>query len=205
MFRRSLTMLGVLTLSACATPARMHTEAQLNDVGTRCGLALGELIQDESEKRLLLVIRSAPSPKQRTCVAQWARKNNLKIVFVNMQFSKIDLNEGCRMIALLAVAGWSITLIKVDPTYLPAINMNGVVQRVEAVTIKGPPELLPPLKQRVQAEGWKARMADDRCMQVDPAGHSLDEVTALSFRVNNGEFGDLKLNFILRPVEKTKR
>jgi hypothetical protein len=77
---------GALILSACATAPAMHSEAQLNDVGARCGLALGELMQDESEKKLLLVIRSEPSPAQRTCVAQWARKNNLKTVFVHMNF-----------------------------------------------------------------------------------------------------------------------
>ena len=78
---------AALALSACATPARMHTEAQLNDVATGCGLALGELIQDESEKRLLLMIRQDPSPEQRVCVAKWARRNGLKAVFVdNIQF-----------------------------------------------------------------------------------------------------------------------
>jgi hypothetical protein len=75
-----------LALSACATPAQMHTEAQLNDVALGCGLALGELIQDESEKRLLLLIRDNPSPEQRVCVAKWARRNGLKAVFLNMQF-----------------------------------------------------------------------------------------------------------------------
>ena len=74
------------TLSACATPARMHDEAQLNQVATGCGLALGELIQDDSEKRLLLMIRQNATPQQRVCVAKWARKNGLKTVFVNMQF-----------------------------------------------------------------------------------------------------------------------
>lgn len=77
---------AILSLSACATAPVLHTDAQLNDVGTRCGLALGELIQDESEKRLLLVIRSEPSPTQRTCVAQWGRENHLKTVFVRMDF-----------------------------------------------------------------------------------------------------------------------
>jgi hypothetical protein len=77
---------AMLVLSACATPARMHTEAQLNDIGARCGLALGELIQDDSEKRLLLVLRSDPSPAQRTCVAQWGREKHLKTVFVHMDF-----------------------------------------------------------------------------------------------------------------------
>ena len=84
---RSLVAVFVpLTFSACATPARMHTDEQLNAVATGCGLALGELIQDESEKRLLLLIHDNPTAEQRVCVATWARKNGLKPVFVNMAF-----------------------------------------------------------------------------------------------------------------------
>ena len=90
MITRALTSLFVIAagtaLSACATPARMHDQTQLNTIALGCGLALGELIQDESEKRLLLLIRDNPSPPQRACVTQWARKNGLKPVFVNMQF-----------------------------------------------------------------------------------------------------------------------
>ena len=74
---------ALFVLSACATPARLHTEAQLNDVATGCGLSLGELIQDESEKKLLLMIRQDASTEQRVCVAKWARRNGLKAVFVN--------------------------------------------------------------------------------------------------------------------------
>jgi hypothetical protein len=77
---------GLLVLSACVTPARMHDEAQLNSVALGCGLALGELLQDQSEKKLLLLVRDNPSPHQRTCVAQWARRNGLKPVFLNIQF-----------------------------------------------------------------------------------------------------------------------
>jgi hypothetical protein len=73
-------------LAACVTPARIHSEAQLNEVATGCGLALGELMQDESEKKLLLLVHQDPSPEQRVCVAKWARRNGLKTVFVNMQF-----------------------------------------------------------------------------------------------------------------------
>ena len=75
-----------LALSGCATPARMHDEGQLNQVALGCGLAMGELIQDDSEKKLLLAMRSDPSPAQRTCVARWARKNGLKPVFVTINF-----------------------------------------------------------------------------------------------------------------------
>jgi hypothetical protein len=64
----------------------MHDEAALNTVALNCGLALGEVIQDESEKKLLLTIRQDPTPQQRGCVTEWARKNGLKPVFVNMQF-----------------------------------------------------------------------------------------------------------------------
>ena len=80
-------LIGIaLALSACATPARMHDEAQLNSIATGCGLQLGELIQDASEKKLLLMIRQDPTPEQRICVAKWARRNGLKTVFVSMQF-----------------------------------------------------------------------------------------------------------------------
>ena len=84
--RALFVFVGILSLSACATPARMHDEAQLNQVALGCGLALGELIQDESEKRLLLLIHDRPNTEQRVCVAKWARRNGLKAVFVNMQF-----------------------------------------------------------------------------------------------------------------------
>ena len=80
-----LPLCAALGLSACVTP-KLHTEAQLNDVALGCGLTYGELIQDESEKKLLLMIRQAPSAEQRVCVTEWARKNGLKPVFVNMDF-----------------------------------------------------------------------------------------------------------------------
>jgi len=78
------TLIAFVILSACATPAQMHSEEQLNQVALGCGLALGELIQDESQKKLLLVVHNNPPTRQRVCVFQWARKNGLKAVFVNM-------------------------------------------------------------------------------------------------------------------------
>jgi hypothetical protein len=64
----------------------MHDEAQLNRVALGCGLALGELMQDQAEKKLLLLVHDRPSPDQRLCVAQWARKNGLKPVFLTVKF-----------------------------------------------------------------------------------------------------------------------
>lgn len=84
--KRLVISIVALALASCATPARMHSEAQLNDVALGCGLSLGELIQDDSQRKLLLTLHPDATPNQRLCVARWARRNGLKPVFVNMQF-----------------------------------------------------------------------------------------------------------------------
>ena len=81
-----LSLAATFALSACATPAQMHTQEQLNTIATGCGLALGELIQDEMEKRVVIALRSNASQEQRVCVTKWARKNGLKPVFVDIAF-----------------------------------------------------------------------------------------------------------------------
>jgi hypothetical protein len=78
-----LTALSALALTACATPARMHTLVELNSVASRCGLALGQVAQDEEEKRLLFVMQDAPTAPQRACVVKWAKRNGLKTVFID--------------------------------------------------------------------------------------------------------------------------
>ena len=78
----ALPILVAASLSACATP-RMHTQDELNSAGLACGLTYGELIQDEEEKRLLIMFRAQPTPEKRHCVYQWARKNHLKLVVID--------------------------------------------------------------------------------------------------------------------------
>jgi hypothetical protein len=76
-----------LALSACTTTARLHEQSELNSIGQRCGLELGELFQDEEQKKLLFMVKIEPTAAQKTCVAKWARKNGLKAVFVdNIEF-----------------------------------------------------------------------------------------------------------------------
>ena len=79
---RAIALLAAFALSGCVT-ARMHTQTELNGIGQQCGLALGELFQDESEKRLVFLFRADAAPHERACVAKWARRNGLKAVFVN--------------------------------------------------------------------------------------------------------------------------
>ena len=71
-----------LLLAGCVT-ARLHSEAELAGVGRECGVAIGEVFQDESEKRLLFLMKPDATAEQRLCVGRWARKNHLKFVFVN--------------------------------------------------------------------------------------------------------------------------
>ena len=77
--------LGVaaLALTACATTARMHSEAELNSAATTCGFALGQLAQDEEEKKLLFIMEANPSAPKQVCVKKWARRNGLKPVFID--------------------------------------------------------------------------------------------------------------------------
>jgi hypothetical protein len=75
----------LVALSGCVTP-RLHTQDELNAVTRQCGLALGELIQDELEKKVLIALRTDATVQQRVCVARWARRNGLKPVFVSLQF-----------------------------------------------------------------------------------------------------------------------
>ena len=73
---------AAVALSACAT-ARMHSQEELNVASLGCGLTYGELIQDEEEKRLLIMFRAAPSPEHRDCVQKWAKKRHLKLVIID--------------------------------------------------------------------------------------------------------------------------
>ena len=73
---------AALALSGCVT-AQLHSEAEIRAVGRTCGLELGELFQDKSEKRLLFLFRIEPSAEQRACVTRWARKHRLKTVFID--------------------------------------------------------------------------------------------------------------------------
>jgi hypothetical protein len=73
----------LVCLAGCATTARMHSEAELNAVASQCGFALGELAQDEEEKRLLFIMEANPSAAKQVCVKKWAARNGLKPVFID--------------------------------------------------------------------------------------------------------------------------
>ena len=79
----SVAVAATLATSACAT-AQMHSDEQLNSVAQGCGLSIGEIMQDESEKRLLFLMRSEPTSQQRACVYRWAHRNHLRLVILKI-------------------------------------------------------------------------------------------------------------------------
>ena len=76
----TISLLG-LTVSACATP-RLHSVDELNRIGASCGLAAGELIQEPELKKVVILFRVAPTPQERSCVHQWARRNHLHLTII---------------------------------------------------------------------------------------------------------------------------
>ncbi len=77
--------LALAALAGCVTPTRMYTAEELGRAGAACGLALGELAQEEEEPRLLFLM-TVERPGQLRCVRQWAERRNLRLVYLeNME------------------------------------------------------------------------------------------------------------------------
>lgn len=85
MIRSALVCGSLLSLAACATPTRMYTTAELTRVGQSCGLALGELAQEQEEPRLLFMILPNPAVAQQECVRRWSRRRSLQLVILEME------------------------------------------------------------------------------------------------------------------------
>ncbi|HEY0326314.1 MAG TPA: hypothetical protein VGC46_10130 [Allosphingosinicella sp.] len=60
----------------------MYSTDELSEVARRCGLALGELVQEAEEPRLLFFITPNPPRAQQVCVQRWARRRSLHLVLI---------------------------------------------------------------------------------------------------------------------------
>jgi hypothetical protein len=82
---KGLILFACLALGACATP-RLYSEAELGTLAESCGYSLGEVVQDESEKRLLLVLTAAvTSQTEQRCIYRWARPRHLHVVYAQVE------------------------------------------------------------------------------------------------------------------------
>jgi hypothetical protein len=71
-------------LSACATtrPVRMYTPVELGAVAQRCGRALGEVVQEQEEPRLLFLFAANASEGDVRCVRRWSHRRSLHFVHI---------------------------------------------------------------------------------------------------------------------------
>jgi hypothetical protein len=71
-------------LGACATtqPVRMYSSQELGVVAQRCGLALGDVIQEEEEPRILFLFAAGAPDREVRCVRRWSHRRSLHFVHI---------------------------------------------------------------------------------------------------------------------------
>ena len=78
----SVLAISAALLSACATHPRVHSASELASVADRCDVAAHELAQHRDRPEIFYFLKPAPSEPQLICVVRWAKKNHLKLVYV---------------------------------------------------------------------------------------------------------------------------
>jgi hypothetical protein len=74
-----------VALSGCATTtARMQSQQELSAVARNCGLPLGHVSQFEEEPRLVFLM-IVERPEQLVCVRRWARREHLRLVYIEAE------------------------------------------------------------------------------------------------------------------------
>jgi len=83
---RTSLILPLLLLAGCATTPRLYSEQELGSLATSCGYALGEVVQDPEEKKLLLVLTAVPTTRaEQACIYRWARPRRLHVVYAQVE------------------------------------------------------------------------------------------------------------------------
>ena len=86
MRKRAAVLLAGLALSACVTTPKLYTQQELGSLAQSCGYALGEIVQDPEEKKLLLVLTAVPTTAaERKCIHRWARPRHLHVVYAQVE------------------------------------------------------------------------------------------------------------------------
>jgi hypothetical protein len=81
-------VIAARALSACVN-TRVFTETELGEVGRRCGLAAGEVIQEPDHPRFLFLYAIGPTLEQVDCVRRWARRHNMHLSWIEaVEFSE---------------------------------------------------------------------------------------------------------------------
>ena len=81
---RALSALLCVGAAACATtqPVRMYSAQELGAVAQRCGRALGEVVQEEEEPRLLFLFAAGAPTGDVRCVRRWSHRRSLHFIHI---------------------------------------------------------------------------------------------------------------------------
>ncbi len=75
-----------VSLAGCVTTPKLYTPQVLGTLAQSCGYALGEVIQDPEEKKLLLVLTVVPTTAaEQACIHRWARPRHLHVVYAQVE------------------------------------------------------------------------------------------------------------------------
>jgi hypothetical protein len=62
----------------------MYSEQELGQVASGCRLALGEVVQEEEEPRLLFLFAPGAGAREVRCVRRWSRRHSLHFVHIQV-------------------------------------------------------------------------------------------------------------------------
>jgi hypothetical protein len=74
--------LAVLSAACATTQPRVHTLSELGNLATRCDVASHTLAQHQERPELFYFLDPTASEAQLLCVGRWAKKNHLRLVYV---------------------------------------------------------------------------------------------------------------------------
>ena len=73
---------GAALAGCAATAPRLHSAEELGAVAHRCGFALGEIVQEAEEPRLLFLFAATATATEVRCVQRWSRRRHLHFVHI---------------------------------------------------------------------------------------------------------------------------
>jgi len=87
---RVLLLPALLLATACVTTKpKLYTQQELGRVAQSCGYALGELVQEHDEPRILFVFSVAEeNSTDQACVYRWARPRKLHVAFMAVELAR---------------------------------------------------------------------------------------------------------------------
>lgn len=80
--RAPAVLCATAALAGCVATPRLYSSQELGVVARSCGFALGEVVQEAEEPRLLFLFAASASPEEVACVQRWSRPRHFHFVHI---------------------------------------------------------------------------------------------------------------------------